>query len=66
MVIPKHVTIEVLEALGATLNFIDIWIKLLDNNYDDRRVAYITAMKDMFKQIHLTMIKGLTEKSRNL
>ena len=32
--IPKHATIESLEALGATLNFIDIWLKLLEDNYD--------------------------------
>ena len=31
--IPKHVTIESLESLGDTLNFIEIWIKLLDYNY---------------------------------
>ena len=52
--------IEVLEALGNTLNFIDIWIKILEDNYDARRVAYITAMKYMFKQIHITMIKSIT------
>ena len=49
-----------MEALGSTLNFIDIWLKLLEENYDDRRVAYITAMKEMFKQIPLTMIKEIT------
>ena len=30
--IPKHMTTEALEALGATLNFIEIWLKLLDQN----------------------------------
>ena len=48
--------------MGATLNFIDIWLKLLENNYDARRVAYITAIKEMFKQIPLTMIKELNPK----
>ena len=43
--IPKHVTKEALEALGTTLNFIDIWIKLLEDNYDARHVAYIIATK---------------------
>ena len=47
--IPKHVTTEVLEELGATINFIDIWIKLLEDNYDARRVVYITSMKEMSK-----------------
>ena len=55
-------TTEALEALGATLNFIYIWLKLLEQNYDARRVAYITDMKKMFKQIPLSMIKALTPK----
>ena len=41
----KYVTTEALEALGATLNFIDIWLKLLYKNYEARRVAYITVTK---------------------
>ena len=45
MLITKNVTTEALEELGATLNFIDIWLKLLDENYDARHVAYITVMK---------------------
>ena len=53
-------TIEALEALGATINFIEIWFQLLEENYDARRVAYITAMKETVKQIPLTMIKALT------
>ena len=61
-IIPKHVTTEALEELGDTMNFIDIWIKMLEDNYDARRVAYITAMKEMFKQIPLTMIEALTPK----
>ena len=46
--IHKNATIEALEALGATLNFIDIWLKLLDHNYDVKREVYIAAMKEMF------------------
>ena len=60
--IPKHVITEALVSLVATLIFIDIWIKLLEDNYDARRVAYITATKEMFKQIPLTMIKAFTPK----
>ena len=30
--IHKHVTTESLEALGHNLNFIEIWLKLLDHN----------------------------------
>ena len=50
--------------MGATLNFIDIWLKLLDDNYDSRRVAYITSVKDIFRQTPLTMIKALTPKQK--
>ena len=32
--IPKNETIEVLEALGATLNFIDCWFKMFHHNYE--------------------------------
>ena len=60
--IPKHATTEALESLGATINFIDIWIKLLEENDETRHVAYITAMKYIFKQIPPTIIKALTPK----
>ena len=33
---------------------------MLEENYDARRVAYSTAMKDMFKQITTTMTKALS------
>ena len=36
---PKHMTIEGLEAFGATFNLIEIWLKLLDENYDAIRVT---------------------------
>ena len=52
-------TTESLEELGATLNYIEIYIKLLDDNYDARRVAYRTDTKEMFKQIPTTIIKPL-------
>ena len=48
----------------ATFNFIDIWLKLFEENYDARRASYITAMKDMFNQIPQTMIKALTPKQK--
>ena len=43
--IPKNATIEALVSLSDTLNFIGIWLKLFEENYDARCVAYITAMK---------------------
>ena len=49
-IIPKHITSEALEVLGATLNFIYIWLKLFDQNYDARRVAYSTAIKYTIKK----------------
>ena len=53
-----------LEALVDTLSFIEIWLKLLDNNCDARQVAYITDMKDMFKQIPTMMTKPLIPRQK--
>ena len=66
--IPKNITTKALKALCDTLNFIDIWLKLFEDKYDARCVAYITDMKDIFKQIPQTMSKPITQKkkSRNL
>ena len=57
-------TLQSLNALGATLNFIDIWIKVFVDNYYARCLAYITAMKYVFKKIPQTMIKALTPKEK--
>ena len=46
------------------MDFIDIGIKLFEDSYDAICVAYITAMKEMIKQIPLTMIKSLTPKQK--
>ena len=62
--IPKHATTGELEALGATLNFIEIWIKLLEEKYEVRCGMYKKAMKDMFKHIPLTIIKALSPKQK--
>ena len=43
--------------MGATLNFYEIWLKLLEDNFYDICVAYSTSMKEMFKQIPTTMMK---------
>ena len=55
---------EALESLVAALNFIEICIKLLDGNYDARRVAYSTDAKEMFKKIHTTMTKPLSPRQK--
>ena len=36
----------------------------MDKNYDDRRVAYSTAMKYMFNKIPTTITKPLTRKQK--
>ena len=60
----KNTTTKSLKALVATLNFIDIWLKMFVDHYDARCVAYITAMKQIFKQIPQTIIKALTPKQK--
>ena len=62
--IHRYETTKSLKSLGATLNFIDAWIKLLPNIYDSRCDAYVNAMKEMFKQIPQTMTNALTPKQK--
>ena len=50
--------------MGATLNIIDIWLKPLKDNYEIRSEMYNKYMKDIFKQIPLTMIKLLSSKQK--
>ena len=49
--IPDDATIKTLEALGATINFIDVWLKLICENIYARCEVYINAVKLMFMQI---------------
>ena len=53
-----------MKTLGATHNFIDICLKLFEENYDVRCVSYITDMKEMFKQISQIIYKPLTPKQK--
>ena len=62
--ITKNSTTKALKSLGDNINFIDIQLKLFDESYDARCVAYITAMKEMFKKIPQTMSKQLTPKQK--
>ena len=57
-------TTEKLEALGASLNFIEIYLKLLDHNNEVRRELNKKSMKEMFKQIPSTMTKPLIPKQK--
>ena len=50
-VIPKNATVKALKSLGATFNFIDIWLHTFIKNYFERRESYETAMVEMFKTI---------------
>ena len=59
--ITKNATTRSLEALGDTLNFIDIWLKLFDRNYDVRSKAYNTGMKKMFQKIPRMITKPLSQ-----
>ena len=63
--IPDDATIKKLEALGATIIFIDIWLKLLCEIFDAICDAYINAMKLMFGQIPQTIKLTLTPKQNN-
>ena len=64
MEIPDDATIKTLEALGATINFIDIWLKLRHENYDARCDAYINATREMFMQIPQNVEISLTSKQK--
>ena len=46
------------------LNFINIWLKLLEENYGVRSGMYNKSMKDMFKKIPTTMSKPLSPKQK--
>ena len=48
--IPKNTTTESLESVVSTLNFIDMWIKLFDQNHDFKCEMYNRAMKKMFQK----------------
>ena len=59
--IPKTSTTEALEALGDTLNFIDIWLKLFHWNYEVRCGMYNRAMKNIFQKIPTIKLKPLSQ-----
>ena len=48
----------------ATLNVIDKWLKLSEENYAVGSGMYNKTMKYMFKQIHPKMIKALISKKK--
>ena len=62
--VSKNTTTKALEALGANINFIDIWLKLSEDNYEIRYAMYNKTMKEMSKQINITTIKALSPKQK--
>ena len=60
--IPNNATVKELKSLGATFNFIDIWLKLLRENYCARSESYSNAMEDMFKQIPQNVERALNSR----
>ena len=49
--IPKGATVKALSSLGATFNFIDIWLHNFCHNYFARSEYYRVAKVEMFKMI---------------
>ena len=62
--IPNDATVKQLKSLGATFNFIDIWLKLLRKNYIDQSESYRIAMEEMFKQIPQSFERALTSRKK--
>ena len=62
--IQNNATLKTLDSLGATFNFIDIWLQLLRENYFARSESYSISMKEMFKQIPQNVEKALTSREK--
>ena len=65
MEIPNDATIKTLESLGATYNFIYIWLKLLRESFCAESESYINAMKEMSMKITQNVERSLTSKEKN-
>ena len=63
--IPNDATVKASKSLGATFNFIDIWLHNFCHNYFERSVPYTAAMVEMFKTIHQNDGKPLTSREKN-
>ena len=57
-------TTEALDSLGATIGFIDCWIKLFDHNYLARSNMYIETILYLFKKIPVQLPKPLSHKGK--
>ena len=63
--IPNDATVKELKSLGATFNFIDIWLKLLRTHYCAQSESYSIAMEDMFKHIPQNFDRALPSREKN-
>ena len=61
----KYATVKALNSLGATFNFIDIWLHNFRHNYFDRSQSYTAATVKMFKTIPQNVGKPLTTREKN-
>ena len=59
-VIPNDATVKALKSLGATFNFIYIWLHNFRDNYFGQSESYRVAMVEMFKKIPQNVEKPLT------
>ena len=64
-VIPKDATIKALKSLGATFNFIDIWLHTFIKKYFEQKESYAAAMVDMFKTIPQNDGIPMTSREKN-
>ena len=65
IVIPNDATVKVLKSLGATFNFIDIWLHNFCDNYFARSESYRVEMSEMFKTIPQNVENPLTTREKN-
>ena len=63
-VIPNDATAKALKPLGATFNFIEIWLHNFRENYFDRSESYRVAMVKMFKTIPQNVEKSITTREK--
>ena len=63
--IPKDATVKALNSLGATFNFIDIWLHNFCHNYFERSESYTAAIVEIFKTIPQNVGKPLTSREKN-
>ena len=64
--IPNDATVKALKSLGATFNFIHIWIHNFCEKYYARSESYSIAMKEMFKQIPQIVEKPLPPREKKI